>query len=233
MRKIKQIIFDADDTLWENNIYYLKATNDFFDLAEKEGISRSQAEKAFDELELKVVNELGYGSSNFIFILEELYRKFKISGEVNEKKLNAIIEKFNSHKLNKPKLIEYVTELMEQLSHKYKLYILTKGDPHEQESKIIKSGLSKMVVKYFILDEKDDKAYAQLLSAQNWQPNETCMIGNSPKSDINPALRNNMYAIHIPYKNTWKVDIEPIINKNGKYIKINNFEELKNIFLFE
>ncbi|MEJ2543922.1 MAG: HAD-IA family hydrolase [Calditrichaceae bacterium] len=202
MRKIKQIIFDADDTLWENNIYYLKATNDFFDLAEKEGISRSQAEKAFDELELKVVNELGYGSSNF-------------------------------HKLNKPKLIEYVTELMEQLSHKYKLYILTKGDPHEQESKIIKSGLSKMVVKYFILDEKDDKAYAQLLSAQNWQPNETCMIGNSPKSDINPALRNNMYAIHIPYKNTWKVDIEPIINKNGKYIKINNFEELKNIFLFE
>lgn len=231
MRQIKQIIFDADDTLWENNIYYLRAANDFFNLVEKQGINRLEAEKAFDELELKVVEKMGYGSINFIFILEELYRKLKISGKHNKEKLTSIIAEFNSHKHNKPSLFSDVTETLEQLSYDYNLYILTKGDQEEQELKIIKSGLSCYFKKYFILNEKNDSAYVNLIKANNWIPHETCMVGNSPKSDINPALRNNMYVIHIPYKNTWKVDIEPIINKNGKYKKINNFKELKDIFL--
>ena len=64
-----------------------------------------------------------------------------------------------------------------------------------------------------------------------WQPEETCMIGNSPKSDINPALRNNMYAIHIPYRDTWKIDIEPIVNSNGKFKQVSCFKELADIFL--
>lgn len=231
MRQIKQIIFDADDTLWENNIYYLKAANDFFKLTEEQGISRILAEKAFDELELNVVEELGYGSVNFIFILKELFKKFEVTGKENEKRLNSIIEEFNSHKLNKPNLFKDVAQTMEQLSNKYELFILTKGDKNEQESKIQKSGLIQYIINYFILSEKDGLAYTNLLKQNNWKPEETCMVGNSPKSDINPALFNNMYAIHIPYKNTWKVDIEPIINENGKYKKINNFKELGNIFV--
>ena len=231
MKHIRQIIFDADDTLWENNVYYLKAANDFFDFLVEEGIDRLHAENAFDKLELKVVKELGYGSVNFIFILEELYRKFQISGDQKKEKLDSIIEEFNTHKLNKPNMFEDVSEIIDQLSHKFKLYILTKGDHQEQESKILKSGLSQFLSKYFILNEKDDIAYINLLTSNNWHAEETCMIGNSPKSDINPALRNNMYAIHIPYRDTWKVDIEPIINTNGKFKKINRFKELKEIFL--
>lgn len=231
MKYIKQIIFDADDTLWENNIFYLKAAYDFFDLLENEGIKRSYAEDAFDKLENQVVEDLGYGSINFVFILKELYRKFEISGIHNKEKLNHIIVEFNSHKLGKPNLFENVPEIMEKLTYKYKLYILTKGDYQEQESKILKSDLSKFLDDYFILNEKNDLAYAKLLIANNWNAEETCMIGNSPKSDINPALRNDMYAVHIPYRDTWKVDIEPIIKTNGKYKKIGSFKELTDIFL--
>ena len=56
MKHIRQIIFDADDTLWENNVYYLKAANDFFDFLVEEGIDRLHAENAFDKLELNFVN---------------------------------------------------------------------------------------------------------------------------------------------------------------------------------
>ena len=136
MKQIKHIIFDADDTLWENNIYYLKAANDFYNLAEKQGVNRSQVEKAFDELEIKVVKELGYGSFNFIFILKELFKQFELSNKLNHKELNFIIDEFNSHKLKKPKLFEHVADLMRQLSDKYELYILTKGDQQEQLSLI-------------------------------------------------------------------------------------------------
>ena len=231
LEHIKNIIFDADDTLWENNIYYLKATNDFFDLLESEGIDRQESEKRFNQLEFQVVQELGYGSVNFVYILEELFEQFKIRNNKCRIILNSIIEEFNSHKHCKPRLFENVPEIFKQLSKDFHLYILTKGDYNEQESKIIKSGLSKYIGKYFILDEKDDSAYANLLSKNCWLPEETCMVGNSPKSDINPALRNNMYAIHIPYRDTWKIDIEPIVNTNGKFKQINSFKELAELFL--
>ena len=231
MKHIRQIIFDADDTLWENNIYYLKAANAFFDLLESENIHRNSAEAEFDKLELQVVNEFGYGSTNFVLILEELFKRFNLKGQENRQKLKAIIAEFNTHKINKPCLFENVTEIIKRMRREYDLYILTKGDFEEQESKIIKSGLSPFINQYFILAEKDDLAYAQLLKKHNWHSDETCMIGNSPKSDINPALRNNMFAVHIPYRDTWKIDIEPIVNADGKYRQINCFKELEQIFL--
>ena len=230
MKHIKQIIFDADDTLWKNNIYYLKAANDFFDLLEGTGIDREQAEDAFDKLELQIVKDFGYGSINFISILEELFRQYQISNGSNREQLNLIIEEFNSHKFKKPILFGDVFKIMERLNDYYHLYILTKGDYEEQEFKIIKSGLSTYIKKYFILDEKDDKAYAKLLTKHNWRAEETCMVGNSPKSDINPALRNNIYAVHIPYRDTWKLDIEPIVNANGKFIEVSCFKKLAEVF---
>jgi hypothetical protein len=40
-----------------------------------------------------------------------------------------------------------------------------------------------------------------------------------------------MYAVHIPYRDTWKIDIEPISDINGKFKQINSFRELTEIFL--
>ena len=84
--------------------------------------------------------------------------------------------------------------------------------------------------KYFILPEKNDKAYSRLIKENGWLANETCMVGNSPKSDINPALRAGMYAIYIPYEDTWKLDNEPLEEVDEKLVVVNRFSELKSIF---
>ncbi|MEJ2054736.1 MAG: HAD family hydrolase [Calditrichaceae bacterium] len=230
MRHIKQIIFDADDTLWENNIYYLKAAKDFFQLLTKYGYNQPEIEIAFDQLEAEVVKKFGYGSINFIYILEELFRRFPVSDTFARSKLNLIIDEFNAHKTKKPSLFKRVPDTLKNLSTNYSLYILTKGDFEEQKLKIKNSGLIQYIKEYFILPEKNDNAYAKLLKKSKWQANETCMVGNSPKSDINPALRNDMYAVHIPYKNTWKLDVEPIISANGKFKQIPSFKDLNILF---
>jgi putative hydrolase of the HAD superfamily len=36
------------------------------------------------------------------------------------------------------------------------------------------------------------------------------MIGNSPKSDINPALAAGLHAIFIPHGNTWILEHEEV-----------------------
>ncbi|MGD9487918.1 MAG: HAD hydrolase-like protein [Calditrichaceae bacterium] len=230
--QIKRILFDADDTLWENNVYYLQAASDFFDLLSRAGISRSEVEKDFDKLEIKVVRERGYGSENFVYILKEIYQKYSSGNghNIDQDRFSSIIETFSNHPKRKPSLFSNVIETMDYLKSGYSLYVLTKGDYEEQSGKIKLSGVCDYIEDYFVPHEKNDNTYLDLLNRHAWKPEETCMVGNSPKSDINPALRTGMYAIHIPYKDTWKLDNEPIDRENERLIILNAFSDLRNIF---
>ncbi len=229
---IRHIIFDADDTLWENNIYYVQAGSDFFDLISEAGFPRNEVEKEFDLLELTVVREMGYGSKNFVYILEELFKKYtRLNGKhLDSDRFRKIVDRFTEHPTGVPDLFPNVPETIEYLKGKYKLYILTKGEFAEQQGKIIRAGMNKLVSKYYIPSEKNDETYRKLIEDNGWQANETCMVGNSPKSDINPALRQGMFAIHIPYRDTWKLDNEPIESFDSRFLELEQFKDLQNIF---
>jgi len=230
--KVKQIIFDADDTLWENNIYYVQASEDFFDLTVQAGLDRDQVEKDFDALELQVVQERGYGSHNFVYILEELYRRYtqEAGKQLNARRFEQIVQRFKDHPERPPRLFDGVIETLRYLKEKYDLYILTKGEFDEQEGKILRAKVNHCVRDYFILPEKNDQAYLKLIKENGWKAEETCMVGNSPKSDINPALRCGMYAIHIPYRDTWKLDDEPLMEAPGRLQVLERFTDLKKVF---
>ncbi|MBN2425717.1 MAG: HAD family hydrolase [Calditrichaceae bacterium] len=230
--KIEIILFDADDTLWANNIYYLKAIDEFINLITAAGFQRDMVENTFDELEIKVVKERGYGSQNFVFILESLFAEFsgKSKKLIDRANLEKIITQFNLHPIQPPVLFAGVIETLEYLSKKYRLYLLTKGDYTEQQGKIQRAGVLPYFTDYFIPDEKDDTTYKNLLKEMKWKAESTCMVGNSPKSDINPALRNGMYAVFIPYKETWKLDKEPVQSIDGRLVILENFSDLKKIF---
>jgi putative hydrolase of the HAD superfamily len=233
MKHIKQIIFDADDTLWANNIYYVKATNDFINLTEEIGFDRQQVQADFDRLEIQVVQDRGYGSKNFVYILEQLLKKYQtLNGKrLNPQKFNAIIDQFSEHPRSKPAIFKNVLSTLRDLMSRYDLYILTKGEQAEQKNKIINAGMHQLVKTFFIVSEKNDQVYRYLLMENHWQAAETCMVGNSPKSDINPALRCGMYAVYIPYSDTWKLDVEPIEDFKHRFIEIKQFADLRQIFL--
>lgn len=232
-KKIKQIIFDADDTLWENNIYYVQASTDFFNLIEDAGFSRNEAEKEFDALELWVVKKMGYGSINFVYILQELFKRYSEQNgrHLDQQKFEQIVKRFTDHPTGKPKMFPNVIETLDVLKNDFDLYVLTKGEFSEQEGKIQRAGIDQIVSGYFIPSEKNDSTYLDLLSRHNWKAEETCMVGNSPKSDINPAIRQGLFAIHIPYRDTWKLDNEPIESVDGRFLELANFKELQNIFI--
>ncbi len=229
--QIKQIIFDADDTLWENNIYYVQASSDFFDLIEESGFDRRKIQQDFDDLELRVVRERGYGSHNFVYILEELFRRYqKLSkSTLDRRRLREIVDRFKHHPSSPPRLFEGVVDTLQYLKPKYGLYVLTKGDFEEQRGKILLAGIDRYVNDFFIMPEKDDRTYCDLLQKHHWKAEETCMVGNSPKSDINPALRCGMYAIHIPYRDTWKLDNEAIQAIDGRFFELKQFTDLKKV----
>ena len=229
IKNIKQVIFDADDTLWENNVFFVRTMENIFFLFEEADVPRIQISDEFRQIEQQVVKSRGYGSDNFIYIMKTLLKKHMGNGiktpDIN--KFNQEMEKFQNHRKQKPVLFNNVLETLSYLKSKYPLYVLTKGNFDEQKKKLLRSGIIPYLDKYYILPEKEDLTYKNLLEQNNWLPQQTIMVGNSPKSDINPALRNGMYAVFIPYEYTWHLDNERISNDNSRLITVAEFTDLR------
>ena len=233
IRQVRQIIFDADDTLWENNIFYIRAAEALVDLLAQTGLVRVQLEKEFHHLEKQVVREKGYGSANYILILRTLFNRYlpsipdtSVSGGFEK-----ICEDFLSHVKTMPKIFPQVPQVLERLRQKYRLFVLTKGNIKEQWKKLERSNLLGFFEKAYVESEKNLVTYHRILHENSWLPEETCMIGNSPKSDINPALIAGCWAVYIPYPFTWVLDDEPLHEVNEKLRSVNDFKELEGLFL--
>lgn len=229
MPKIKRLIFDADDTLWENNKVFIDTSESFFDLCTDAGYERKLVINAFYDFELKVVNEKGYGSDNYIYILKYLFSRFNNSRKLNKNKFDILLNDFISHTLIDPPVFPGVYDVLKLLKNSYDLYILTKGNIEEQQTKIDRSGLKHFFSKEFIFPEKNDETYMSILNENKWLANECCMIGNSPKSDINPAIRSGMFAIFIPYLYTWNLDKEDLIRDQVRLHEVEDLSHIPNI----
>ena len=227
MHKLKRLIFDADDTLWENNKFYVDASDSFFDLCITAGYDKNLVINTFYDFELKVVNEKGYGSENFIYILEYLFAHFNNNNaKLNGDKFQHILKNFESHTINEPPVFPGVNETLKMLNKTFELYVLTKGNISEQQKKVDRSGLKKYFKKAYVVLEKNDETYISIMNENNWKHIECCMIGNSPKSDINPALRCGMYAIFIPYPYTWKLDNEELIKDHSNLYEVKDITQI-------
>lgn len=207
--KIKIIAFDADDTLWDNELYFRETENKFCALFE-DYLPQHSVERELLQVELKNISLYGYGIKAFMLSMIET------AISITDKKVKAdAIEKiigFGQELLNKPvNLMDGVEDVLKSLKPRYRLVLATKGDLLDQERKLKKSGLIEYFHHIEIMSEKKEPDYTKLINHLDIQPNELMMIGNSLKSDILPVLNLGGHAIHIPYHVTWaheRIDTE-------------------------
>ena len=109
--------------------------------------------------------------------------------------------------------------------------LFTKGHAEEQKLKIDRSGLGIYFGHTAIVKEKDVASYAGLVAERDLDPPSTWMIGNSPKSDINPALRAGLNAVFVPHARTWILEKEEVRNGGpGKLVIVDQFPDLRKHF---
>ena len=80
----QHLIIDADDTLWENNIYFERAFDDFVEFLAHSTMTAAEVRTVLDEIELVNSKVHGYGSANFGRNLQQCYRRLcerEIRGE--------------------------------------------------------------------------------------------------------------------------------------------------------
>ena len=225
----QDLIVDADDTLWENNIYFERAFEEFTDFLAHSSLRPNEIRAALDEIELANARIHGYGSKNFGRNLRECYQRL-CEREVCDGDL-ATVMSFAERILECPmEVIEGVLETLDYLSSRHELTLFTKGHPDEQKLKLDRSGLGVYFAHTAIVKEKDCAAYSRLVTERGLDPQRAWMIGNSPKSDINPALECGLNAVFVPHARTWTLEREEIRHGAGKLIVIDQFADLQDHF---
>ena len=222
----QQLIVDADDTLWENNIYFERAFEEFIDFLDHSSMKPHEVRASLDEIEIANAKIHGYGSKNFGRNLRECYRRLA-ERDIRDGDLDRVMS-FAERILECPmEVIDGVPETLEYLASRHELTLFTKGNPDEQKLKLDRSGLGPHFAHTAIVKEKDCAAYTKLVVERNLDPDRAWMIGNSPKSDINPALECGLNAVFVPHPHTWGLEKEEITPGEGRLLVLDGFVSLR------
>jgi putative hydrolase of the HAD superfamily len=224
------LLIDADDTLWENNIYFERAFDDFVDFLAHSALSASEIREVLNEIELANARVHGYGSLNFGRNLQQAYQHLA-EREIRTDDL-AHVMSLAERILEQPlELIQGVAETLADLAARHDLTLFTKGHPEEQRMKVERSGLGRYFAHTAIVKEKDADAYRRLVGERGMAPEQTWMIGNSPKSDVNPALEAGLGAVLVPHAHTWVLEHQELrAPKGSRFLRLESFAELKRHF---
>jgi putative hydrolase of the HAD superfamily len=198
---INVIAFDADDTLWHNEILYQDAQERLADLLAGYNHNDSVVDELY-KTEMSNLPLYGYGLKSFGLSMIETAVRLS-DGRVEGQTIQAIIDIAKGMKLAPVQLLDGVSEVIPALASNHKLMVITKGDLLDQETKVQRSGLAPHFSHVEVVSAKTVDVYRAVLDRQQIEPHEFLMVGNSPRSDILPIVALGGRAVHIPYHITW------------------------------
>ncbi len=225
------LLIDADDTLWENNIYFERAIARFISFLNHHEFSAEQVREVLNDVERECIVKHGYGLHSFAHALVDTFERLSVHPVTPE--LHAQIHSFAHTVADHPvEILPEVPETLQYLSARHHLILMTKGAIAEQTGKVERSGLKQYFSAVEIVAEKDVGAYSCLMEKYELAHDSTWMVGNSPKSDINPALAAGLHAVFVPHGSTWILEHEEVNTAPPpqRLLIVGGFAELKEHF---
>ena len=199
---ISTIGFDADDTLWRNEDGFHRMQGRMREIIGRYGDLTADVDDTLLRVERRNLSVFGYGAKGFILSLIET--ALEVTGRrITGEDIGEIVDMLHGFLSDPRETMEGVEAVLDMLSKRYRLLLITKGDMVEQEAKIARSGLASYFDGIHILAEKDVDTYRKVLRTAGVEPRSFIMVGNSVRSDIAPVLALGARAVHIPYRITW------------------------------
>jgi putative hydrolase of the HAD superfamily len=225
------LFIDADDTLWENNVYFERAIAAFISYLNHHEYSAAEVRQALNAVEGETILTHGYGLPSFTRSLVTCFERLSAK-PMDDEKRTRVIGFAQSIAAQEIELLPQVEETLRELATRHKLILMTKGDHAEQADKVRRSGLAGHFSAVEIVREKDAGAYQDVVTRHEVQPHSTWMIGNSPKSDINPALAAGLHAVFLFHKDTWILEHAELSRAaSGQHlIELDSFGKLLDLF---
>lgn len=194
--------FDGDDTLWHNENILWSAEQKFQQILLRY-LSPEEISQKLYEIEMRNLSLFGYGAKGFVLSMIETAIEVT-KGRIAVADIETLIGFLKEIIQHPVHLIDNSAKVVEELSQKYNLILISKGELFHQELKVASSGLADFFIGVEIVSEKNEGIYRTILEKYDIPPSNFIMIGNSLRSDIDPILKLGARAIHIPYEITWK-----------------------------
>ena len=225
------LLMDADDTLWENNIYFERAIASFISLLDHKEHSPAHIREILNACEHETISKTGYGLASFESSLLRCFEK--VSGnpasEVHARQIKGFARSIADQEIE---LLPGVIETLPMLAMRHTVILTTKGNAEEQLHKLEHSGIKEHFTAVEVPAEKHCAAYVDIVERYKLDPTRTWMIGNSPRSDINPAMAAGLHAVFIEHANTWVLEHEELAQPRApqKLLRVSSFAELARYF---
>lgn len=226
---VRDLVFDADDTLWENNIVFEAVIERFIHLLGPAGADRAAARGLLDRIEHENSLLHGYGCAVFERSLLECLTRLRGTGDGDgdAAMIAQLCRPIREHQVD---LLPGVRETLSVLSARHRLFLLTKGDRDEQQRKIDASGLAGFFEDVVIVAAKNEQTYRDLVLQRGLDRERTWMIGNSPRSDILPALAAGLGAVLVPHPATWSLEQQTLPPAGARLSIVDHITHLVDLF---
>ena len=225
------LLIDADDTLWENNVYFERAIAAFISYLNHHEYTPSEIRKTLNDVERETILAYGYGLKSFTRSLITCFERLSPAPMTAEKH-QRIVGFAQSIAEQEIELLPAVDETLAKLATRHRLILMTKGNQDEQADKLARSGLAPHFSAVEIVAEKDPPTYRRIINRHELGVKTSWMIGNSPRSDINPALAAGLHAVFLFHKDTWALEHAEIAAapEGQRLIELDAFARLAEVF---
>jgi putative hydrolase of the HAD superfamily len=225
------LLIDADDTLWENNIFFERAIAAFTSYLNHKKYSPAEVRQALNTVERETILAHGYGLTSFTRSLVTCFERLSPDPVTEEKaaRIRGFARTISEQEIQ---LLPGVAQTLKELALRHRLILMTKGNQAEQADKLARSGLAEHFAAVEIVAEKDPPTYRAVMERHELAPHTSWMIGNSIKSDINPALAAGLHAVFLFHKDTWVLEHAELgaAPQGQQLIELDAFAKLTAIF---
>jgi putative hydrolase of the HAD superfamily len=229
MRDRLTLLFDADDTLWDNNVHFERAIEAWLEVVVRGAWTVEAARDLLDQIEEANFVASGVGTSAFGVHLR-LAAEHMLPEDVLPDALPRIAAIVDAMPRGDVTPFAGVADTLDTLRMRHALGLVTRGDPAEQWAKIDASGLRDRFAQIAVVEHKVPATYRELAARWELDPARTVMIGNSPRSDIVPARAAGFRAVLVSHAATWRLELAEVDPDDPGVTHIDRFAELLDLF---
>ncbi len=220
--------FDADDTLWHNEVIFEKVHARYRTLLAQYH-DAATVDRTLFATEMRNLPRYGYGVKGYT--LSAIETAIELSaGQIRAAEIRQLIDTCHEMLAHPVELLDGVAETVAQLAAQHRLILITKGDLHHQERKVANSGLAAHFERIEIVSEKNQEVYAAILDRHDVAPERFLMVGNSVKSDILPVLALGGAGAYVPYHVLWAAEhAEEPSPQTARFFRLKTVRELPDV----
>ena len=219
------LLVDADDTLWENNVFFERVIGAYADRMAFHGHTPGAARETLHAIERVRTKTHGYGVKNFHAALREAVTRL-VEPDDHAREHAILGELCAALSRESPIVIDGVSETLRELGGRHRLILFTKGDPEDQLRKLHRARLQSFFHQIDIVREKDANTYADGISRHGIEPRRGWMVGNSPRSDVLPPLAVGLGVVFIPHPVTWALEQCDVPQASERLVVLERFTQL-------